>query len=143
MGRDGHVQPYFDEFVSFSSFHFLSPYFQPEDFENLIEKFFRCHLVVQNRKSIFYDWLVITRIKTTRRLQKVYSHMRFGRVFQKIMSFKILDSCYVLKIIIFGKFSENFLENRGFNHRRIRAHPREWLHYIHQKISVILTKKVN
>ena len=38
--RDGHVQPYFDEFVSFLSFHFLSPYFQPEDFKNLIKKIF-------------------------------------------------------------------------------------------------------
>ena len=55
IGRDGHVQPYFDEFVSFSNFHFLSPYFHPEDFENLIKIFFKCHLVVQNRKSKFYD----------------------------------------------------------------------------------------
>ena len=55
MDRDGHVQPYFDEFVSFSSFHFLPPYFQPEDSENLIKNFFRRHLVVQNRKYIFYD----------------------------------------------------------------------------------------
>ena len=40
MTRDGHVQPYFDEFVSLSSFHFLTPYFQPEDFENRIKKNF-------------------------------------------------------------------------------------------------------
>ena len=77
-------------FISFSSFHVFPPYFQPEDSENLIKKFFRCHLVVQNRKYIFYDWLMITRIKTTGRLQKDCPHMRFGRIFPKIMSSKFL-----------------------------------------------------
>ena len=41
MARDGHVPPYLDEFVIFSSFHFLSLYFRKvfeiqNDIENTI-----------------------------------------------------------------------------------------------------------
>jgi len=38
--RDGHVQPYFDEFVSLSSFHFYPPIFNLKISKILSKNFF-------------------------------------------------------------------------------------------------------
>ena len=53
ISRDRHVQPVLMNFGGFFDFQFLSPYFEPEDSKNRIEKFFWCPLVAEKSNSKF------------------------------------------------------------------------------------------